>query len=376
MNTVTIKEVVSGRDLKQFISFPELLYKDNPNWVNPLWADEINTLSKRRNPAFEYCDANYFLAYKEGKVVGRVAAIVNHKANADWNEKYIRFGWLDFVEDIEVLRALMDRVEALAIEKGLDAVNGPFGFTDMDREGLLVNGFENKGSFTTLYNFPYYGQMLEELGYITDADWHQREYGVSNPVPEKLNQFSRIVKQKYQVRVLEKVSKRKLRKYARGLFVAYNRAFVPLYGFTPLTDRQIESYINQFLPLIDFNLICIVLDKDENVVAFAITMPSLADAMRKARGRLFPLGLFHILKALKNYEVIDMLMIGIDPSYQNKGLNAVIFDHLNTNFIKLGVKRVIANPQLDNNHAVKKIFEYYEGVPYMTRRCYLKKIVK
>ncbi len=374
MNNVLIREVLSGKDLKKFISFPEELYKDNPNWVNPLWADEYNTLLKKRNPAFEYCEARYFLAIKDGKVAGRVAAIINNKANKDWNEKYIRFGWLDFIDDIYVLESLMCKVESIARENCLEAVNGPFGFTDMDREGLLIEGFDKMGSFTTLYNFPYYGELLEKLGYVKDADWHQREYGVPNPVPEKLNQFSRIVQHKFQVRVLEKVSKRKLRKYAKGLFVAYNRAFVPLYGFTPLTDRQIETYIDQFLPLINFDLICIVLDKEDNVVAFAITMPSLAGAIRKAKGKLFPFGLFYILRALKKYDVIDMLMIGIDPSYQNKGLNAVIFDHLNTNFIKLGAKKVIANPQLDNNHAVKKIFEYYEGVPYMTRRCYLKKL--
>jgi hypothetical protein len=371
---VTIKEVFTGRGLKNFIKFPEKLYRNHPNWVNPLREDEYNTLHKKKNPAFEFCSARYFIAYKEGKAVGRVAAIVNRNANRDWNENYMRFGWLDFIDDIEVLRALMKKVEELAREQGLEAINGPFGFTDMDREGLLVEGFENKGSFTTLYNFPYYGEYLEQLGYLPDADWRQREYDVPEAVPEKLKQFSRIVKEKYGVRVLEKVSRKRLRKYATGMFRTLNRSFRPLYGFTPLSDKQVEMYINQFLPLINFDLICLVIDKEENVVGFAVTMPSLSDAVKRAKGRLFPFGIFHLLFALKKYEVIDMLMIGIDPAYQNKGINALIFDHLNSNFIKLGVKRVIANPQLDSNFAVKKIFEYYPGRPYMTRRCYLKKL--
>lgn len=371
---ITVKEVLSAKELREFVKFPERLYKNNPNWVYPLMEDELNTLRQDKNPAFEFCSARYFLAFRSGEVVGRVAAIVNKNANRDWNEDYMRFGWLDFIENIDVLKALMGKVEELALEAGLVGVNGPFGFTDMDREGLLVEGFEYKGSFTTLYNYPYYGKYLEMLGYAKDAEWHQREYDVPDHVPVKLSQYSRIIKEKFGVRILEKVPKKELRRYAYGLFKTLNRAFVPLYGFTPLNERQIKAYVDQFLPLINFDLICIVLDKNDNVAAFAVTMPSLSDAVRRARGRLFPFGILHLLFALKKYEVIDMLLIGIDPDFQNKGLNAVIFDHLNSNFIKLGVKKVIANPQLDNNIAVKKIFDYYPGMPYMTRRCYLKRL--
>ncbi|MHC1690746.1 MAG: hypothetical protein AB9833_07920 [Bacteroidales bacterium] len=371
---ITILEVSSRKELKDFIAFPEKLYKDSQNWVNALWKDEYDTLLKDKNPAFEYCEAWYFVAKKGNETVGRVAAIVNHNANRDWNEKYMRFGWLDFVDDMEVSAALMGKVEELAVKMGMTAVNGPFGFTDMDREGMLVDGFENRGSFTTLYNFPYYRDHLERLGYLKDADWHQREYDVPGEVPDKLRQYSQIIKKRYNVRMLEPVSRKTLRKYGIGLFEAYNKAFVPLYGFSPLTQRQIESYVDQFLPMINFDLIAIVINNEDKVVAFAITMPNISLALKKCRGKLFPFGFLHILKALKSYEFVDMLMIGVVPEYQLKGLNAVIFDHLNTNFIKLGVKKVVANPQLDNNTAVQNIFDYYEGKPFMTRRCFIKEL--
>ena len=371
---ITILEVISRKELKDFIAFPEKLYKDSQNWVNALWKDEYDTLLKDKNPAFDYCEAWYFIAKNGGETVGRVAAIVNHNANRDWNEKYMRFGWLDFVDDLDVSAALMGRVEELAVKLEMTAVNGPFGFTDMDREGMLVEGFENRGSFTTLYNFPYYRDHLERLGYIKDADWHQREYDVPEEVPDKLRQYSQIVQKRYNVRLLEPVSRKRLRKYGIGLFEAYNKAFVPLYGFSPLNQRQIESYVDQFLPMINFDLIAIVVNNEDKVVAFAITMPNVSMALKKCRGKLFPFGFLHILKALKSYEFVDMLMIGVVPEYQQKGLNAVIFDHLNTNFIKLGVKKVVANPQLDNNSAVQNIFDYYQGKPFMTRRCFIKEL--
>ncbi|MDD2490642.1 MAG: hypothetical protein PHV12_00410 [Bacteroidales bacterium] len=372
--SLTIREVKNRVELKAFISFPEKLYKDSPYWVNALWSDEYKTLLKSKNPAFEYSEAWYFLAERDGKVVGRVAAIINHNANRDWNVKNMRFGWFDFIDDIEVSAALLGRVEELAAEKGMNAVNGPFGFTDMDREGMLVEGFDKMGAFTTLYNYSYYPLHMEKLGFKRDAEWTQREFDVPDDVPDKLKQYSRIIKQKYRVSVLDSKSKKELRVYAIGLFNALNKAFIPLYGFTPISQKQIEWYVDQFLPLINTDLICLVVNEEDRVVAFAVTMPSLSNAMRETKGRLFPFGFIKLLKALKNVDLVDLYMIGIVPEYQNKGLNAVIFDHLNSNFIKLGVKRVIANPQLDSNKAVQSIFDYYPGRLYSKRCCYLKSL--
>ncbi len=372
--SITIKEVSSPRELKVFITFPEKLYKNCNNWVNSLRIDEYNTLSKRKNPAFKFCEAWYFLAYKDKKVAGRVAAIINHNANRDWNQKHMRFGWLDFIDDINVSKVLMDKVESLAKEKGMEAVSGPFGFTDMDKEGMLTEGFENMGAMTTLYNYAYYPRHVEMLGYIKDADWFQREFDVPAQVPDKLRQYAEIVTRRYGVKVLRPKNRRSLRKYGVGLFEALNRAFVPLYGFTPLSKDQIDQYVKQYLPVVNFDMMCIVLDKEDKVVAFAITMPNLSWSLKKSGGKLFPFGFIFFLKALKRFELVDMNIIGIVPEYQNKGLNAVIFNHLHTNYLKLGVKKVIANPQLENNVAVQNIFDYYPGKPYMTRRCYIKKM--
>ncbi len=371
---VKIEEVRSKRELKKFIAFPEDLYKDCPNWVNSLWADEYQTLLKDKNPAFEYCEARYFIAVKEDKVVGRVAAIINHHANRDWNENNIRFGWLDFIDDYEVSASLMLQVESIAREKGFAAIQGPFGFSDMDKEGLLIGGYEKMGSLTTLYNYPYYKEHLEKLNYVKDADWYQREFDVPERVPEKLHQYSEIIQRRYNVRVLHPKSRKELKHYGAGILEALNKAFVPLYGFTPLNKGQIDNYVNQYLPLVKFDLICIILDKEDKVVAFAITMPNLSMALKKAKGKLLPFGFIHLMKALNKFEVIDMCMIGVVPEYQNKGLNAVIFNHLNTNFIKLGTKRVIANPQLENNTAVQSIFDYYPNREYMVRRCFIKEL--
>lgn len=372
--SVTIREVKNRSELKKFISFPERLYKNSPNWVNALWSDEYKTLLRAKNPAYEYCEATLFLAEKGGRIVGRVAAIINYNANRDWNVKYMRFGWFDFIDDLEVSGALLTKVEELALERGMEAVNGPFGFTDMDREGMLTEGFENMGAFTTLYNFPYYPEHMEKLGYTKDAEWIQREFDVPDSVPDKLKQYSRIIQKKFKVSVLRTKSKRELRSYAIDLFNALNKAFVPLYGFTPLSQKQIEWYVDQFLPLINMDLVCLVVNEEDRVVAFAVTMPSLSKAMRESRGRLFPFGFLKLLKALRSFELVDLYMIGIIPEYQNKGLNAVIFDHLNSNLIRLGVKRVIANPQLETNKAVQSIFDYYPGRLYSKRRCYIKNL--
>lgn len=372
--SVLIKEVSSKKELKGFIAFPEKLYKDCPNWVNALWTDEYQTLLKDKNPAFEFCEAWYFLAVKENEVVGRVAAIINHHANRDWNENHMRFGWLDFIDDYEVSTALIGKVESLAKEKGMSAVSGPFGFSDMDREGLLVSGFENLGSLTTLYNFPYYQEHLEKLNYVKDADWSQLEFEVPDKVPEKFRKYSDIVQKRYGVRILHPKSRRELKYYGRGLLEALNKSFVPLYGFTPLNSGQIESYVSQYLPMIKPDLICIILDKHDTVVGFAVTMPNLSNALKKSKGKLFPFGFIHLLRALNNFELVDLLMIGVVPEYHHKGLNAIIFNHLNSNLIKLGTKRVIANPQLEKNTAVRNLFDYYPHRDYMVRRCFIKEL--
>lgn len=372
--SLQIREVVGNRDLKKFIVFPDILYKNDPNWVPALRADELATLKKSVNPAFRHCEARYFLALRDGEVVGRIAAIINHNANDDWNVKSMRFGWYDFIDDFEVSELLMNRVKQWALEKGMTKLVGPLGFSDMDKEGLLVEGFENLPSITNLYNAEYYIAHYERMGFAKEVDWIQRRFGVPAEVPEKLQKFSDIVSERFNVRYFLPKTRKELAKRGRCIFNALNDSFVPLYEFTRLNDKQIDAYLKQYIPFINTDLCCLILDEEDNMVAFAITLPSLSRVMQKIKGKLFPFGFIHLLRALKRYEHIDMYMIGIVPQYQNKGLNAMIFNKLHKAYIDYGVKEVISNPQLENNRAVISLFDDYDSELFMRRRCYFLKI--
>ncbi len=372
--SLSIVEVLTTKQLKSFIKFPEKLYKKHPLWVPALFADEMTTLRKDKNPAFEHCEARYFLAYKEGEIVGRVAAIINHNANTDWKEENIKFGWIDFIDDYEVSKALLDSVAQWGRERGMNGIQGPLGFSDMDKEGLLVEGFENLPSITTLYNYHYYQDHILKYGLEKEIDWFQRKFVVPDRVPEKLAQFDKIVKNRYGVKVFNPRSVRDIRKRAHEIFDALNSSFSVLYEFTELNKKQVDLYIGQYIPFLNKHLVSIVLDKNDKVIAFAITMPSLSKAVQKAKGRLFPFGFIHMVRALYNLDFVEMYMIGIVPEYQNKGINAVIFNHIHENFIKYGVKEVVTNPQLETNTAVISLFDDYKSTPYMTRRCFYRKL--
>lgn len=368
--SVIIKEVLNRKDLKRFVRFPRGLYKNDPLYVPPLDADEMNSLRKS-NPAFSHCESRYFLAYKDGEIVGRIARIINHNANSDWNEKNIRFGWLDMIDDIEVTEALVNTVAQWGKERGMETMNGPWGFSDMDKEGLLVEGFDKEPSITTLYNFPYYGEHLERLGFRKEVDWIQRRIEVPEKVPEKLAAYDKIIREKYGVSVIVPRKPKDIKRRAEEIFAVLNDSYAVLHEFTRLTDKQVQMYIGQYMPFINKDMICVVVDKDDRVVGFAITMPSLSDGFRKAGGKLFPFGFFHILKSLRTFHTVECYLIGVIPEYKHKGINALIFNYLQNNYIKMGFKDVISNPQLESNTAVQRLFDYYESEPYMRRRCYI-----
>ena len=370
-----IKEIKGRKALKEFVLFPEELYKDDPWWVPSLISDEINTLLPEKNPAFDYCEAAYFLAYNtEGKIVGRVAAMINHKANEAWNEKSVRFGWIDFIEDQDVVDALVGAVEKWGKEKGMEKCKGPLGFTDMDKEGLLVEGFERLVPFTTIYNYPYYGPMLEAAGYSKDVDWTQRIFDL----PEELPRMYKLVDalaERAECHIFVPKNKKELREEALKLFNdCYNSAFSVLYEFAPLTDKQVKAYVDQYIPVLNMDFIAIIHDRNERIVGFAVAVPSLSKAFQKSRGRLFPTGLFHILHALNHEKTVEALMIGIVPEYQKKGLQVLLFHHLHMNGLKHGIKRMIMNPQLENNIKVQMLFDDFNPKPYMRRRSYIKEI--
>lgn len=372
-----ILKVVEGkRDLTKFIHFPEKLYKNDKWWVPALISDEYNTLQASKNPAFDYCEAKLWLALDEkGNVVGRVAGIINHEANKRWNEQSARFGWIDFIEDQEVLDTMLAEVEKWAVDKGMVKLKGPLGFTDLDKEGLLVEGFEQLSPFTCIYNFPYYGPMLEKAGFTKDADWTQRIVTVPDEFP-RMMKLADAIAERAGVHVVQIKNKKELRKEADYLFrKVYNETFAPLYEFAPVNDRQIDQYINSYITILDKDFISIIHDKDEHIVAFAITVPSLSKAVQKAKGRLFPFGIFPILKALHRNDTLEALMIGIHPDYQSKGLQVLLFKQIHENVIRRGdIKTMIMNPQLEENVKVQMIFDEYNPQPYMRRRSYFKEL--
>lgn len=371
---IELKTVVTKAQMRRFVRFPEDLYKDCENWVPALEGDEFDTFDRKKNGAYEYCDSECYLAYKDGRVAGRVAAIINYNANRDWNQKTVRFGWLDFIEDREVLKALMDAVAKWGKDRGCDTMRGPWGFTDMDKEGLLVEGYEHLSPFTCLYNYPYYDTMLQELGFSKDVDWTQKIAHVTDELPPMF-QFADSITARFGIRIYEAKSMKQLAdRYGMDLFHMYNETFAPLFQFSPLTDKQIRSYLATYVPIMDPKFVAICIDKDENPVGFAFCVPSLSSAVKKARGRLFPFGFMHVLKALKRNDTLEALMIGVLPEYQGKGASVLLFKYIHENARKFGIDKMILNPQLEENFKVQSLFEQYETEPFMRRRAYRKQI--
>ena len=371
---ITTRIVDSKPLLRAFVKFPYELYKNCENWVPALEGDEYDTLNPKTNGAFEYCEAELYLAYKDGRVAGRVAAIINRKANELWGEKIVRFGWLDFIEDEEVLRALMDKVVEWGRARGCVSARGPWGFTDTDKEGSLVEGYENLSPFTCLYNYPYYDTLLKKVGFSKDVDWTQRVVKIPQEFPPMF-QYADLIGKRYGLKVARCRSVREMcRKYGLSIFHMYNESFAPLFQFTPLSDRQIDRYLRTYVPILIPDFVAICLDEDDNPVGFTFCVPSLSKAVKKSKGKLFPFGFLRILRALRHNDTIEDLMIGVLPEYQGKGANVLMFKYLHENCLKRGIKRMILNPQLEDNVKVQSLFEQYETEPFMRRRAYRKAI--
>ncbi|MGC3979581.1 MAG: hypothetical protein QM751_15960 [Paludibacteraceae bacterium] len=350
--------------MKKFIMFPFKLYKDDKNWVPPLIFDEWNTLSRDKNPSFEFCESAYFLAYKEDKLVGRIAAIINHKANETWNDYRTRFGWLAFTNDEEVSKALLDTAEKWGNEKGMKGIHGPLGFTDLDPEGMLVDGFENEPAITSAYNYPYFPIHMEKLGFAKKVDWVQYKFPASQEIPEKVERINKLIAQKYKVRALIPTSKNEVKKYIPGFFRILNDGFKSLYGYSQLSEKQIKYYTDAYFGFVRPELICFLVDENDEVVGFGITMPSLSSAFKKAKGKLFPFGFIHILKGLRNYETIDLYFNGVHPDWQNKGIHSLYYVALNEQYKKYGVKFAISTGQLETNTNAVGIWDNYEKELY------------
>lgn len=382
MSAIEIKKVESRRDLCKFIDFHNELYKGNPYHVPNLYFDEMNTFRKDKNAAFDFCEAEYFMAYRDGKVVGRVAAIINHSANKKWERESVRFGWIDFVDDIEVSKALLKAVEDYGKSKGMKEIVGPLGFTDMDPEGMLLYGYDQLGTQATAYNYPYYPEHMDRMGgWEKDNDYVEYKLYVPEEMPEKYATIAKMIQKRYNLQV-KKLKRNEIygeNGYGRKIFQVVNETFKDLYGYSKLTDRQIEQYVKMYLPMADLDLITIIEDwntLDHKVVGVGISIPSLARALQKCGGKLFPFGWWHILRALKFHktEVVDLLLVGVLPEYRQKGANALLFYDLIPHYQRLGFKWGETHVEMETNMKVQGQWQYLNREIHKRRRCYKKDI--
>jgi hypothetical protein len=377
---VIIKEVKeSDKALKKaFVKFPiNDLYKNSPYYVPSLILDELETLNEKKNPAFDFCEKQLFLAYKEGEIAGRIAAIINHQANEIWNEKNGRFGFVDFIDDNEVVDALFDAAVKWAKDKGMEAVVGPMGFTDLDYEGLLIKGYDRISTMSTIYNYPYYRDQIERMGFEKEVDWKEFRIPAPAEVPERHRRIAEMVSRRYGLKVLKFKSIKHITPYVDKLFNLLNIAYRPLYGFAPLTQRQIDYYVKMYVPLLRWDLVSIIVKEEtDEVVGFGIAIPDLSNALIKSRGKLFPFGWYHLLRDLKGKcnKTTDLMLIGIAPEYQGKGVNAIIFNDFIPSVYKCGFRHVESNPELEMNNKMVSLWDGFDAENHKIRRAYKKKI--
>ncbi|MAT45588.1 MAG: hypothetical protein CL609_24930 [Anaerolineaceae bacterium] len=369
---VIIREVTTKKQLRTFIDFSLKLYDKNPYWVPPLYFDELNTLDWDKNPAFEDAQARYWLAYRGNQVVGRIAGIYNPKYVQKWGKKNVRFGWIDFINDEEVSAALLKTVEDWARTLNMEAVHGPLGFTDLDPEGMLIEGFEELGTLALIYNYEYYPEHLKKLGYEKEIDWLEYEIHVPEKPIEKISKAAEIVLKRNNLHILEVNHKKDLLRYSKELFYLLDDEYSHLFGTVPLSEKQMETYINQYFGFISPEFVPVVLDENNKMIAFGIVMPSLSIALQKSKGKLFPLGWYYLLRALKKNDRADLYLIAVKSEYQGKGINAVLMDKINQVFINKGITIVETNAELETNTDVQGQWKYYEKRQHKRRRCFIK----
>ena len=375
---ITIQPInqTSNKELRRYVKFGIDMYKGNDCFVPPLIFDEIDTLNPDKNPAFEFCEAQSFMAYKDSKPVGRITAIINSVVNERTAEKTLRFGFLDFIDDAEVVDALFEAAENWGRQRGVTSMVGPMGFSDLDHEGMLTDGFDELGTMATIYNYSYYPAHMQRMGFEKDAEWVEYQMTIPDAVPDKYLRIADIVQKKYNLRVL-KFNNRKLlkEKYGQALFELINEAYDELYGYSPLSQKQIDHYIGMYLGILRLDCVCVIVDGDDRLVGVGISLPSLSRALQKGKGRLFPWGWWHLIKALKSKnDIVDLMLIAVKPEYQNKGVNALLFADLLPTYIKNGYKWAESNPELEGNASVQLQWQYFERRQHRRRQAFRKKI--
>lgn len=371
---ISVKEITSKSDLKKFVTFPFSLYKDNPYWVPSLIKDEMETLDASKNPVFKNADAWFYLAYRENKIVGRIAVIINQLEINEQGKKKVRFGWLDMVDDMEVTKALLDKVVEKGLENNLEYIEGPMGFSNMEKAGILTMGFEEMNTMITWYHYPYYAEHLEKLGFEKQATWVEYKMGIPPAILDKVKKFSQIVRERYEISVIRFKNKKEILPYVDSMFDLLNKTYNTLQTFVPIQQYQIEYFKDKYFSFLHADYITCIKDKEGKLIAFSIVMPSFSKALKKANGKLFPLGWKYILDAQRKNDTAAFYLIGIDPEYQGKGVTAIIFEEMQNLFNAKGIQTVETNPELKENTAVQLLWKDYNPVQHKERSTYRKDI--
>lgn len=374
---VQIKTVTTKKELKTFVRFANRLYKGNSFYVPSMPFDDLNTFNKDKNGAYEFCDVELYLAYKDGRVVGRVAAIINHKANTSWNVSQVRFGWIDFIDDPEVSKSLLDAVAAFGKAHGMSHIVGPLGFTDFDPEGMLVEGYDRLSTMALIYNHPYYPEHMKKHGYYKETGWVEYRITIPEQLPERHIKLAELVKERFNLKV-RKLTKKQIRQenYGQKLFQLINETYCVLYGYSLLSPKQIDAYVDVYLGLVDARMLTFIEDAKGDLIAAGITIPSLSEALQKCNGEIFPFGWWHLLKAMywKKPETLDLLLIGVRPDYQNRGVNSLLFVDLFQTYKKMGFKYAETNANLETNSKVQAMWDPFEKELHKRRWVFTKEI--
>jgi len=374
--TISLREVKNQKELNAFITLPDILYKNEPNYIPALHKEEREALTPRLNSASEYCESQLWLAYKDDEIVGRVCAIINHRANQHWNEKVVRFGWFDFIEDIEVCRLLLDKVIEFGKEHQMQTIHGPMGFTDMDKECWVIEGFEHHQNLSTIFNPPYYVEFIKQLGYAIDCEWQQFKITIDPEIPDKITRVSNLVKEKYGLRILKVKRRKDILPYGKKFFLTLNQCYTKLYGFVPLSEKDIDIQVKKYFSFVNLGFVSFVIDANDDVVGFGLGLPDLSKALKKANGSLLPFGWIRALYAMNHFDTIDLLLTGVHPDWQKRGVLALFHEDMHRTAIKMGVKYAYTNPQIANLDAVKIWKGQYSQVDPTFRRAIFSKSIE
>ena len=370
MSDIKVKQVLNSSDLELFIKFPMELYKGNPYYVPPLINEEKSIWVKEENPALQYSEAAQFLAYKGKNIVGRIAVMINHKEEKELSIRKVRFGWLDFIDDIEVSKTLIDTAIEYAKSKGISKIEGPMGFTNLDKAGMLTKGFDKLATMIGIYNFDYYPKHMEQLGLVKEKEWVEFEINFPDTLPDKVEKFSKLIAEKYELELVKFKSKKDILPLVEPMFKLLDDTYKHLSTYTPITQEQIKHYKEKYFKFIDKDYIVCIKDKSGSLISFAITMPSYSKALQKAKGKLFPFGWWHLLNAGKKNDRANFYLIGIHPQYQKRGVTAIIFKEIYETFKKKGVKFLETNPELEENASIQALWQDYNPINHKRRRTY------